>query len=520
MEYETETPVPRKVIRLATHLPHLPPALPIQKQQVSDNAMLDPTISNGGNDTDDDDDGTDADDASTVTPMYDQLSEDEVLEVENTMLMWLNDYLETHVHEMASPTFHKTMVDYVTCLLYEDWIQMELCVEANYDDIHQWVSQMASILHLQSHIPPRELSSDEVDIHTSPKSHAQLQAQLSRLSSTPQPKQKSAEWYAFRHDILTASNIWKAFSTPAQYNSLVYEKCRPHTTDEHMDGMGWKHPTSTNAMHWGVRYEPVSIALYSSLNQTRVGEFGCIVHPALPHLAASPDGINVDENNTKLYGRMIEVKNIVSREITGVPLEHYWIQMQVQMEVCDLDECDFIETRFKEFDNDIDFYAWTATQKGVILYFIPKPQFGMVNGGDDGKYVYMPIDHPTDTMRVNQWIQRQKLERPDANCIHTTYWYLDQYSCVFVPRNRAWFASVVPRITECWNTIERERKEGYEHRAPTKKAPKVLEIHITSDVSNETHYIENMPQVGGTYVVKIGATPTPEDATPPRTTSG
>ena len=40
----------------------------------------------------------------------------------------------------------------------------------------------------------------------------------------------------------------------------------------------------------------------------------------------------------------VEIKNIVNREITGIPLEAYWIQMQVQMEVCDLD-LTFIESK-------------------------------------------------------------------------------------------------------------------------------------------------------------------------------
>ena len=45
---------------------------------------------------------------------------------------------------------------------------------------------------------------------------------------------------------------------------------------------------------------------------------------------------------------MLEIKNIVNREINGIPKKEYWIQMQLQMEVCDLGECDFLETRFKE----------------------------------------------------------------------------------------------------------------------------------------------------------------------------
>jgi hypothetical protein len=43
---------------------------------------------------------------------------------------------------------------------------------------------------------------------------------------------------------------------------------------------------------------------------------------------------------------MVEIK-IYTTERYGIPTDNYWIQMQFQMEVCDLDECDFFETRMK-----------------------------------------------------------------------------------------------------------------------------------------------------------------------------
>jgi len=92
------------------------------------------------------------------------------------------------------------------------------------------------------------------------------------------------------------------------------------------------------------------------------------LYPHINHsfIGASPDGINVDPKSDR-YGRMIEIKNIVNRDITDKPKEEYWIQMQVQMETCDLDECDFIETRFKEYESP-EAYADDINQesKGVI----------------------------------------------------------------------------------------------------------------------------------------------------------
>jgi hypothetical protein len=60
----------------------------------------------------------------------------------------------------------------------------------------------------------------------------------------------------------------------------------------------------------------------------------------------------------------------VNREITGIPLEAYWIQMQVQMEVCDLDECDFFETQFKEFDTSEEFFISDKEYTSLLRNFL------------------------------------------------------------------------------------------------------------------------------------------------------
>ena len=61
-------------------------------------------------------------------------------------------------------------------------------------------------------------------------------------------------------------------------------------------------------------------------------DFGCIKDKNYSFLGASPDGINVDDTSP-LFGRMLEIKNIVNREITGEPKKEYWIQMQMQMNI-------------------------------------------------------------------------------------------------------------------------------------------------------------------------------------------
>jgi hypothetical protein len=301
-----------------------------------------------------------------------------------------------------------------------------------------------------------------------------------------------------------------------------------------------------SSLHHGKKYEPLSAIIYEIEYNTKIDDFGCITHKKYPYIGASPDGINVDEN-TNRYGRMLEIKNITNREINGIPKEEYWVQMQIQMETCDLDECDFVETRFKEYENEEKFYEDIETSsdlfktahlpsqdttnsfssetsvnkkyRGVILYFIDK----VTVRESVPHYVYLPpfcssdldnastktanfstlcssesinlTSHATansfsSTLRfeekmnniseigikeckekinkmINEKIKEFKETEEGKNKIlyEKIYWYLDEFSCVLVKRNKLWFETALPKILNISKIIERERVEGFEHRA-------------------------------------------------------
>lgn len=439
--------------------------------------------------------------------VYAQLTDDEIDETETHMLELFEEYIEENLASYSSPKFHDNMVDFVTVLLYEMWIEAGICIPANYGDIRDWVDEIASVYYTQSSIPPRSLFHNELEsVYIEKQDIETIKQTLVTLKSQYQPAQKTAEWYEFRHHILTASSLWKALGSDAQFNSLVYEKCKPYQSS----GYEASGPVNNaNPMNWGVKYEPLSIRIYEQIYKTRVDDFGCIIHPTYTYLGASPDGINVDDSNAEMFGRMIEVKNIVNREITGVPLEAYWIQMQAQMEVCNLDTCDFIETRFEEFDNEIDFYMFENPHthpyyKGVILYFVPRIsvfETHSIAEPSSAKYVYLPLDHSLDKSEIDSWILQQKLDNSSLVLYQTIYWKLDQFSCVFVPRNKEWFAHILPKIQVCWETITKERVEGYEHRASQSRK----KINVPTQVvqMEDTHVIQNLPITKTVKLVKL-----------------
>ena len=287
-----------------------------------------------------------------------------------------------------------------------------------------------------------------------------IKALLKEYENVEQPEQQTPAWYKFRREGLSASDIWKAIDTPAAQNNLIYGKCKPIDISKKNNSVN-----ITSAFHNGHKYEPLSIMHYEKDFDTSVGEFGCKAHSKYPFLRASPDGINVDETS-KLFGRLVEVKNPISRKLTGTPKKDYWIQMQIQMEVWDLDECDFLETIYKEyeneeaFDKDGDSFTKTAVgyRKGILVQFYhnEKPH-----------YEYPPVDISKE--EFDKWYDEIMVKNAHMSWISNLYWYLEDYSCVLVPRNKKWFKAVYPEFKKLWNTVLKERETGYQHRKPKRK---------------------------------------------------
>ena len=306
-----------------------------------------------------------------------------------------------------------------------------------------------------------------------------IEATLKYLDTLPVQKQRSEEWYRFRHDRFSASNIWQLFSTLAQFNSIIYEKCKPLEPSTFEVGSFDSGSTigKRDARSWGIKYEPLTVMLYEYIYKTMVkSDYGCIAHSNVDiHIGASPDGINVDRTNVERFGRMVEVKNIYNREITGIPPENYWTQMQVQMEVCNLQECDFVETRFKEYESRDAFVQSEDDEqhdfRGAVLWILPINQQTNTNN-HKSMYLYSPVQYHT-VEDVDKWVSTVETEYATTHAIYEiNYWYLHQFSCTLVKRNEMWFSSTIDIIKNSWKTVEVERKNGFEHRAPQRRTKK------------------------------------------------
>jgi putative phage-type endonuclease len=172
-----------------------------------------------------------------------------------------------------------------------------------------------------------------------------MDSRVVELLKRRQYEQRTPEWYEVRTSLVTASSaaslLVRDKKTCEDYIKeyeleeifkLDGKCCNPYSTKlkYFLDKCKQGKFTGNVATFWGQMYEPVVTDLYSLEYSTNVMEFGLMTHPKYPWLGASPDGICPN-------GVMLEIKCPYRRKITGITPFYYWIQVQLQLEVYNLE---------------------------------------------------------------------------------------------------------------------------------------------------------------------------------------
>jgi hypothetical protein len=164
---------------------------------------------------------------------------------------------------------------------------------------------------------------------------------------------------------------------------------------------------------------------------------------------------------------MLEIKCPFTRTITGEPPLGYTIQVQGQLEVCNLEYCDFLECKIKEYKTQEEYLNDIETKdKGSVIEIldtnIKRTQFYYSKIGINKEEFDSWNDEIFDTICKN----------PNLEFIGSTFWKLEKYSCILLKRNKEWFKKILPDIKAFWDQVLNYRKNGWEELLKKKKTYK------------------------------------------------
>jgi hypothetical protein len=254
------------------------------------------------------------------------------------------------------------------------------------------------------------------------------------LCSRPQTAQHSADWYSQRRNRLTASEFNQILD--GRRGALLRQKVAPV-----VEGAATDRPFASpvgiaqsdgdmNATTWGHRFESVVRDIYEqelagpgSVNDS----LGRFTHARIPWISASPDGI---VTKGPLAGRLLEIKAPKTRQPGDFVPPEYYVQMQIQMEVCDVDVVDFVEAQFAQRP----VAALTAEDKKAIKKASWKGRIEVRGTLENPTYRY--------TKAVEDLEDAIFPDETDAPLLEQTVWWLVGWYPRTVLRNKIWWHTI------------------------------------------------------------------------------
>jgi len=247
--------------------------------------------------------------------------------------------------------------------------------------------------------------------------------------------QRTDAWLQKRGDMITASEVCKAFATatPSARKELLVRKVNAKES-------ATQGGPSMTACLWGTQFEPLAKEIYANLQGgADVVDTSCVVHPKYPFLGASPDGIVRMKNSLDPdWGKLVEFKCPISRQFTqttAIP-DAYYHQMQMQMECTGIETCDYCEMQFVRCNQT----AWngsTSPYKGVLAVY------------DNGAIVYKP-----EAQSIPEW--RKTLTEDEYRVV---YWTLENIRIESVPKDPTWLSTYLPDLEAFWAIVQECRAD-------------------------------------------------------------
>jgi len=333
-----------------------------------------------------------------------------------------------------------------------------------------------------------------------------------KLRAIKLPEQRTEKWYATRRQRLTASDggvILGQDKYRAQY-TFIEKKLNP--------------PEFTGNIHCyhGKKLEEPATMIYAYRMNVHIEEFGLMVHPDISFIGASPDGIcnqyKYDgKTKSKYVGRMLEIKCPTTRKINTegevkgyiCPI-HYWIQVQLQLECCNLEECDFWQCKITEYESREEFIDDTdenelfrskefGFEKGCLIEMVPNKSYkNLLNCRynsneykqiiyDNATFIY-PNKIEMSPDDCDKWIAEVLADFHDeyvGSTFHKViYWKLELSHNEIIMRDREWFSDNYSTFEKMWKYVnyfrEHEDKKNlflkYIDKCPVKYNSQIMDM--------------------------------------------
>jgi len=288
--------------------------------------------------------------------------------------------------------------------------------------------------------------------------------------SRKQPIQKSKEWLTKRLGYITASNVAVALGKN-KYKSYI---------DAMLEKSGITEPFKGNeATRFGEKFEDVAAKIYmlETNNNPNIkakffeSAFIPSKDPRYCFVGGSPDGLILkkvyDDNGNFISrdGYIIEIKCPMRRWPRGTVPEHYWIQMQIQLEVTNIEVAYFLDFKFREFEkfNDMCYHPYGYLYKGAVIDIIKWENYNVDQSNSTEDYIYdlkrhySPIFEKEDNnYLVKKWVNEtvSKIKKTgDYVRYSIKYWILCNRYYVRVDRDRQWMVNNIDTMRQYWLDI-------------------------------------------------------------------
>jgi hypothetical protein len=293
---------------------------------------------------------------------------------------------------------------------------------------------------------------------------------MDELCNRPQVEQRTESWYAQMRSILGASELDDIFASPRVRGLLVMAKANPQPRPSQSLAVFSNRMT---AFDWGIRFEPVVKMIYEHKYSAEIKELGRLISSADSRLSASPDGLVYSGPRG---GRLIEIKCPVSREPDGTISRKYYTQMQSQLFVTGLTECDFVEVVFNSTYSSPISRAIHTDEANMSDY---KGQILLIETTDEEynvsySYAYSPVNHEGDFNPTDL--------KPGQSIVERIPWTVHRWCEQYVRADPAWWSKVKPAVDLFWTDVEKAQRGEFilpnSTRAPRAKKQEACLIVI------------------------------------------